>query len=140
MAIDLSPVVSCNMYPNMGTMWEGFLKWIYSVAALSPAALVGLMIVGYAFFLAPFYWLWNELFAMGAPTAWRTLVISHVSAIFFMRWLVDSRFKEPAISAVLHPFGFAFLLMSAICGFLRFALGTGVQWKKRVYSKESVIH
>jgi chlorobactene glucosyltransferase len=29
-AIDLSPVVSCNMYRSVGAMWEGFIKWLYS--------------------------------------------------------------------------------------------------------------
>jgi len=67
-AIDLSPVVSCNMYHNVGAMWEGFIKWMYSVATMTPIGLVVLMVAGYLFYLAPFYWLWNELFAVPAPT------------------------------------------------------------------------
>ena len=63
-AVNLAPVVSCNMYQNIGAMWEGFIKWIYSVASLSPAALVVLLVAGYVFFLAPFYWLWNDLFVV----------------------------------------------------------------------------
>ncbi len=37
-------------------MTEGCMKWFYSVAALSPLALVGCVSAAYIFFLAPFYW------------------------------------------------------------------------------------
>ena len=48
-AIDLSTVFYCRMYRDVGAMWEGFVKWIYSVAALSPAAIVGLLAAGFRF-------------------------------------------------------------------------------------------
>jgi chlorobactene glucosyltransferase len=63
-AVDLSPVVSCNMYHSLGAMWKGLGRSIYSVAALSPAALAGLIIAGYIFFLAPFYSLCNTGYAL----------------------------------------------------------------------------
>jgi len=136
-AIDLSPVVSCNMYQDVGAMWEGFIKWIYSVAALSRLALAMLLAAGYAFYLAPFYWLWRELFV--APTGWGALIIFQVVMVFGMRWLVDSRFKEPVVSAFLHPLGFTFLILSALYGGSRQVVGAGVRWKKRLYSKESAV-
>jgi len=138
-AIDLSPVVSCNMYQSLGAMWEGFIKWIYSVAALSRAALVGLIVAGYVFFLAPFYWLWNDLFVVATPTGWRPIVIFQVAVIIVMRWLVDKRFKEPVISAFLHPIGFSFLFLVGLYAGSRQAVGAGVRWKKRLYSRESVV-
>jgi len=136
-AIDLSPVVSCNMYQDVGAMWEGFIKWIYSVAALSRLGLAMLLAAGYAFYLAPFYWLWRELFV--APTGWGALIIFQVVMVFGMRWLVDSRFKEPVVSAFLHPLGFTFLILSALYGGSRQVVGAGVRWKKRLYSKESAV-
>jgi len=138
-AIDLSPVVSCNMYQSLGAMWEGFIKWIYSVAALSRAALVGLIVAGYVFFLAPFYWLWNDLFVVATPTGWRPIVIFQVAVIIVMRWLVDKRFKEPVISAFLHPIGFSFLFLVGLYAGSRQAVGAGVRWKKRLYGRESVV-
>jgi chlorobactene glucosyltransferase len=138
-AIDLSPVVSCNMYSNMGEMWEGFIKWIYSVAALSPAALIGMLLAGYIFLLAPFYWLWNELFIVNAPLALRAVIISQVAIILTMRWLVDNNFKEPVISTILHPVGFLFLYISAIYAGAMKMLGTGIHWKNRFYSKKSTV-
>jgi chlorobactene glucosyltransferase len=136
-AIDLSPVVSCNMYHDVGAMWEGFIKWMYSVAALSRIFLALLIVAAYFFFLAPFYWLWHELFV--APTGWGPIIGFQVVVIFGMRWLVDSRFKEPVVSAFLHPLGFSFLVLTAIYAGSRQVVGAGVRWKNRLYSKESAI-
>jgi chlorobactene glucosyltransferase len=138
-AVDLSPVVSCNMYRNLGAMWEGFVKWIYSVMALSPLALAGMLAAGYFFFLAPFYWLWNGFFVVAAPTIWCEVVIGQVAVILLMRGLIDNRFKEPAISALLHPLGFSFLFISAIYASGRRLVGAGVRWKKRIYGGESTV-
>jgi len=136
-AIDLSPVVSCNMYHDVGAMWEGFIKWMYSVAALSRLGLAMLITAGYFFFLAPFYWLWRELFV--ASTGWEAIIGFQVVVIFGMRWLVDSRFKEPVVSAFLHPLGFTFLILTALYAGSRQVVGVGVRWKNRLYSKESAV-
>lgn len=138
-AVDLSSVIFCNMYRNVGEMWEGFIKWEYSVASLSSVALVGLVIAGYIFFLAPFYWFWNELFIVDATLALRAVIISQIAIILVMRWLVDNNFKEPVISTILHPVGFLFLFITAIYAGARKMLGTGIYWKERFYSKESTV-
>jgi chlorobactene glucosyltransferase len=138
-AVDLSPIVSCHMYTGMGAIWEGVSKWIYSVASLSKFALAGLLVAGYLFFLAPFYWLWNELFVAATPSDWRLLIILQVIVIVFMRWLVDKRFRESIISTVLHPLGFSFLIVTGLYAGSRQAVGAGVRWKERLYSKESSV-
>lgn len=138
-AVDLSPAVSCNMYHNVGAMLEGFIKWVYSVASLSPIALTLMMSAAYFFYLAPFYHLWRELFVVMDPTGLRAIVISQVGIILFMRWLVDSRFKEPFVSVFLHPFGLSFLFLAAFCAVFRRAVGAGVRWKERLYSRESSV-
>ena len=139
MAVDLSPVVSCHMYRNLGAMWEGFIKWIYSVTAISPVTLGGMLVAGYVFFLAPFYWLWNELFVVVAPSVWREVVIFQVATILIMRVLIDNRFKGPAVSALFHPIGFSFLFVSGIYACGRWIVGAGVSWKKRLYGRESAV-
>ncbi|MFC2017135.1 glycosyltransferase [Chloroflexota bacterium] len=136
-AVDLSQVVSCSMYRSLGAMWEGFIKWIYSVAALSWVVLVGLIVAGYVFFLAPFYWLWNELFVVGTPTDWRAIIIFQVTTILFMRWLVNNHFKEPVVSTIMHPIGFSFLFLAGLYAFARRSVGAGVRWKDRLYGRES---
>ena len=139
LAVDLSPVVSCHMYDDLGATWEGFVKWTYSVSALSTTALIGLVLVGYMSFLAPFYWLWKEVFVLTSPPIWGPLVIFQVAVLFIMRWLIDSRFKESPVSALLHPLGMTFLVAAALYGMARQVAGVGVSWKKRVYGKASNI-
>ncbi|MBM3119711.1 MAG: glycosyltransferase [Chloroflexi bacterium] len=136
-AVDLSPVFSTRMYRDIGGMWEGFVKWIYSVAALSRAALIGLIIAGGIFYLAPFYWLWNAYFSLFAPTEWRFVVAFQVALILFMRWLVDSRLKQPLISTFLHPIGFSFLFAAGLYGAWREVVHQGVRWKGRTYDEVS---
>jgi len=138
-AIDLSPVVSCNMYRSIPAMWEGFIKWCYSVAAMSRLGLFALLVAGYFFFLAPFYWLWNEFIMLSAPSVWRGLIIFQVALILIMRGLIDTRFKEPVVSAILHPFGFAFLVASGLYAGGKRVVGAGVSWKKRFYGRESTV-
>jgi chlorobactene glucosyltransferase len=135
-AVDLSPVVSCHMYRSLGATWKGLGRSIYSVAAISRTALLGLLVAGYAFFLAPFYWLWNELFVAATPNPWQPIIIFQVVVIIVMRWLVDKRFKESTISSFLHPLGFSFLILTVLYAGSRQAVGAGVHWKERLYSKE----
>jgi chlorobactene glucosyltransferase len=136
-AIDLSTVFYCRMYRNVGKMWEGFVKWMYSVAALSPFALVGLVAAGFVFYLAPFYWLWNAFLSTAAPTDWRFIVAFQVAMIIFMRWVVDHHFRQSLLSAVLHPLGFSFLVAAGLYGGWREVVGLGVRWKERLYGEAS---
>ena len=136
-AIDLSPVVSCNMYHTAMEMWEGFVKWMYSVATISSAALISLIMAGVVFYLGPFYWLWNEFFVAVTPSEWRSIIILQVALIIISRWLVDNRFKEPLISTILHPVGFSYLVSAVIYGYLNKLMGKGISWKNRLYSERS---
>jgi len=138
-AIDLSSVVSCNMYRDFPSMWEGFIKWGYSLSALIPGILFVLVIIGTVFFLAPFYWLWNGFFMVEAPTVWRLVVMAQIAIILLMRGFVDNRFKESGVSALLHPFGMSYLIVAFSIAGMRRTLGIGVNWKKRLYRRESTI-
>jgi chlorobactene glucosyltransferase len=138
-AVDLSSVVSCDMYPTPGAMWHGLVRCIYSVTAISPLMLLILVLVACYFYIAPFYYLWNGLFVYNAPFVWLTLVVTQVLMIFFMRFLVDTRFKEPAISTWLHPLGITYILVTALYSIWRWLVGAGVSWKERAYGKEEPI-
>jgi chlorobactene glucosyltransferase len=136
-AVDLSSVVSCNMYRDLGATWKGLARSIYSVIALSPAALVGLIIAGYIFYLAPFYSLWNEFVSAAAPSDWRTVIIFQVSIVLLMRWLADSHFRSPLVSTIMHPIGFSFLFLDVLYAGARHIVNPGIQWKDRLYGKGS---
>jgi chlorobactene glucosyltransferase len=137
LAVDLSTIFSCRMYRDVGAMWEGFVKWMYSVAALSPVALVGLLAVAFVFCLAPFYWLWNGFLSVAAPTDWRFIVTFQIAMILFMRWLVEHHFRQSLLSTFLHPIGFSFWFMAGLYGGWREVVGLGVRWKERIYGEAS---
>jgi chlorobactene glucosyltransferase len=136
-AVDLSSVVSCNMYRTLGDTWKGLARSIYSLAMISPLALTALIIAGYILYLSPFYALWNELFVMPSPSAWRNVIIFQVSVIMVMRWLVDSHFRSPFIATLMHPFGFFFLILDVIYALYCRIIGTGIQWKDRLYGRKA---
>ena len=143
LSVDLSGVLTTKMYTNMGQMAEGCIKWFYSVAALSPLAIVGSVLIAYIFFLAPFYWACtrplNALFLGSHVMDWGAVVLIQVAVILLMRVICDIYFRGSKISFLFHPLGISFLILAVIVGASRRALGTGVAWKDRVYQAISNI-
>ncbi len=139
LTVDLSSLVSSNMYQTPVSMWQGLTRCIYSVAEISNIALIGLLIVGYFCFLAPFYWLLNDLFFVDASLALRAVVMSQVAVLLAMRWFVDNRFKAPLISTVFHPVGLFFIITTCIYAIAKQAVGASVSWKNRFYGRESTV-
>ena len=136
-AIDLSPVFATRMYDTMGGMWEGLVKWLYSVAALSLPALIGLMVMAFLAFMLPIFELWWVAAAGTLPAL--LLVVFQVALIFLMRWLVDNRFGESILSTILHPVGLAIWVLAGAWGAARQVTGAGVSWKHRVYDRSSTV-
>ncbi len=134
-AIDLSTVFNCRMYRTVGSMWEGFVKWIYSIAALTPVAMIALLAAAFVFYLAPFYWLWNGFLSATAPTDWRFIVAFQVAMAFLMRWLVEHHFRQSLLSTILHPIGISFWFSAGLYGLWREVVGLGVRWKERIYGE-----
>jgi chlorobactene glucosyltransferase len=137
-ALDLSPVFATRMYDTMGAMWEGLVKWTYSVAALCLPGLIALIALAVITFFLPLLWLW---LALTADPVWASLplIIFQVAVVFLMRWLVDSRLGESVVAALLHPIGLIFWVLAAVWGMCRKLSGAGVSWKKRVYDRASTI-
>ena len=138
-AIDLSPVVSCNMYRTVASAWNGLGKSIYAIVAMSPLAIIGLVAIAAMFYIMPFFWLWHGYFAGYESLFWRILVGLQIVMMLFMRWLVDNRFREPGISMWFHPLGLGFYLVNVVHSALRWLTGAGVTWKDRTYEKESPV-
>jgi chlorobactene glucosyltransferase len=138
-AVDLSPVFSCNMYHDVGDAWNGLGKSIYSIAAIAPLGLVALVLMAYLCYLGPFYWLWNGFFIGGESLVWRGLVGLQILVIILMRWMVGNRFREPGISVWFHPIGILFYVLNVVYSEGRYLVGAGISWKERFYGKESTI-
>jgi chlorobactene glucosyltransferase len=140
LAVDLSSVVECNMYDDVGAAWKGLGRSIYSITAIAPLGLLGLVLAAAFFYVGPFFWAWRGFFMIQPALHWQQIVASQVIVIFIMRWLVDNRFKEPAGSFIFHPFGFLFLFLDVLNAAARWLVGAGVSWKERVYGQgESVV-
>jgi chlorobactene glucosyltransferase len=138
-AVDLSPVTSCQMYVDFGDVWRGLGRSIQSVVATSPLGIIALIGIVIATYILPFYWLLNGFFIGAEPLLWRGIVVLQIVMTLFMRWLVDNHFRMPAISVVFHPFGITFYLVNVIyCG-IKNLLGIGISWKARSYTKESMV-
>jgi chlorobactene glucosyltransferase len=137
-AVDLSSVVSCDMYPSAMEMWHGLVRCIYSVVAITPLLLLVLLFVATFVYIAPFYWLWNGFFMSPTPLIWRATVISQVVLILLIRWLIDARFKAPALSVWLHPLGISYIFGCVLYSAWRWWIGAGVTWKERAYSEEEI--
>ena len=136
---DLSTVVSCNMYRSLGEAWRGLGRSIYSITAMAPVGLLGLVLAAYFFYVVPFYWLLNGFFLADASAVWRAVVGFQVAVILLIRWLVDYRFKEPVVSVWFHVFGFLFLFVNVLWFGGRWLVGAGVSWKERVYGREESV-
>ena len=137
MAADLSTVMSTDMYTSVEAMSEGWGKWLYSVMALSPVALIACCSAAYLFFLAPYFWLVHSFLLDSGPSDWKFVVLAQVIVLLLMRWAVDHRFREPIGSFIFHPLGIIFLVLVAIYSAARRAVGAGVAWKGRVYDGRS---
>jgi chlorobactene glucosyltransferase len=138
-AIDLAPVVSTYMYSDFWSMWKGLARSIYSVAAMAPVGLAALVIAAFFLWVLPFFWFWNSIFVSTEPFLWRGLIFLQVALVLVVRWMIDSRFKEPPVSMWFTPAGILFYLVDVIYAGARWMVGAGITWKERFYGKESTI-
>jgi chlorobactene glucosyltransferase len=136
LAADLSNEVSCHMYHNTREIWEGLGKSIYAVVAISPLFIVGLVIIATVLYLAPFYYFVWGLLTGNGTILWDILVILQIAIMLFMRWLVDSRFREPPVSMWFQFFGLGFYVVDVIHAGWRYLTGAPVTWKERSYEKD----
>ena len=132
-ALDLSNVVSTRMYRGVDDLWEGFTKWVYAIACISPLGLGLLMVTLCCAFVGPFLWLAWHFAPVQAPFDWFLLVLAQVAIILLMRNMIDRQFRHSKRYAVTHPLGVAFLALSCVYAFVRHIAGEGIRWKGRVY-------
>jgi chlorobactene glucosyltransferase len=133
LTLDLSDLVSCQMYRDVRPMWDGIGRWLYTAASLSTVGLAVMMVVVLLLFLAPFLWLLHGLLAGHPASGWQALAVVQVFVLLLGRFLVGRRFSQPKSSVVLHPIGMGFLLAVGLWAGYRRVTHAGVSWKGRVY-------
>jgi len=138
--VDLTRVMSTDMYDSAASMTEGWCKWMYSIIAMSPVALAGFFVAAYLFFLAPYLWTVQGLMAGMQFEAYVQIVLAQVVIIMLMRWACDRHFREPAVAFVFHPLGIFYLVLVAFYSAARHAMGAGITWKDRLYNSRSHIN
>jgi chlorobactene glucosyltransferase len=136
-ALDLSPMVSTRMYQGVGDLWEGFTKWVYSIARESPFGLASMVVAAICCFVAPFIWLLWHFLPTQAPMDWVWLIAVQISIVLLMRNAIDQRFQNPRLYIITHPISVSFLVLSCVYAGFRHAIGAGVRWKGRLYGPES---
>ncbi len=132
-AVDLSEVVACRTYDGIGDLWEGFTKWMYSVASFSPWAFGLVMLGGIVFFIVPFVLMTGHFFPLLDDYGWFVLLVVQVAIVLLMRVLFDHRFHYSPLYALSHPAGVSFMLLSSTYGGIRRFTRVGVSWKQRIY-------
>jgi chlorobactene glucosyltransferase len=137
--LDLSPIVSCQMYREFGTMWDGIARWLYSIASLSIFIFIVFIFMALLLFMAPFLWLAHDVLFTQAAFGLQAIIFIQVAILLLARFLAGRRFSQPTSSAVLHPLGIGFLLLVAVYALSKYVRGGGVTWKERVYGPESQV-
>jgi chlorobactene glucosyltransferase len=136
---DLSQLVACRMYEDLGDLWQGFTKWTYSVSSLSLWMLGLMMVGGFSFFVSPFLLVAWHFLAMPTDYAWFVLIIVQLAVVILMRSLIDHRFGHSRLYSLSHPVGISFMLVSGVYAAIQRMTGAGTRWKQRLYTPESGI-
>ncbi|HHE41372.1 MAG TPA: hypothetical protein ENL12_01835, partial [Dehalococcoidia bacterium] len=132
--LNLSSIVSCRMYRDHASLWEGFVKWGYSFSALSPVAtlVAGLcLVIGFS---SPFISTAVALFLL-QQHGMQVLVLAlvQVGIILLARFACDRALGEPAVCSLLTPLGIVFFLLAMLYGTALRLAGRQVHWKRRSY-------
>jgi hypothetical protein len=148
---DLTSVARVRMYDSPAKVWQGLAKnateGIASPTRIVPITLLlafgqivpTLLVVT---ILAAGLYLWNhQAFIVGVERTWTSAAwglgfFVTLAASYLPRLLAVRRFKQPLMSALLHPFGVALLLCVQWYALLRQLLKRPVSWRQRVYATD----
>jgi hypothetical protein len=147
--VDLTALASVRMYRTASAVWQGLAKnateGIGAAQRIVPFTL--LLLLGQVLpVLAACLWaaLLTSMIVTGAtfddPLAAAVvtlLLVVAVVASYMPRLVAVRRFKQPLLSALLHPLGVTLLLLVQWYALLRQLLGRPVGWRTRMYSSDS---
>jgi chlorobactene glucosyltransferase len=122
-------VARCRMYRSARQVWEGFSKNIYEGIGGSLLALLGIVGLFSATYLAPFALLAS---AWAVPGLLLPAAVG-VGANLAMRAALAWRHRQPWESALLHPLGVVGLLLIAVNS-LWWTRSGKLRWRGRVYA------
>ena len=133
---DATTFASCRMYSNAAQVWEGLCKNATEGMA-KPAALPIWTLILAGGQVAP-----ALLLALAATLhnpAWHAAILPAalaLAAALGTRLLLAARFRQPLVSALLHPLGVLALLAVQWFSLLRAATGGRATWRGRAYQPQ----
>lgn len=131
---DATEIALCRMYRNAGEVWNGLSKnATEGMAAPSRLPIFTILLLGGQ--VLPFFLLFWAAMA-GNPQAFALASAAAVLS-YLPRLMAIRRFRQPAWSCVLHPFGIALLLLIQWFALGRKLLGKPSSWRGRDYGLES---
>jgi len=145
--VDLTDLAAVRMYDSASTVWQGLAKNATEGIA-DPKRIFPITLLLFLGQIAPALLIIGFLVQPMLPQHY-TIVSGYRAAILFApillafiasnvpRRFAVGRFRQPAKSAVLHPFGMAMLLCIQWYAFVRLALGIPVSWRLRKYNSRS---
>jgi hypothetical protein len=130
---DLTYLATCRMYHSASEVWQGLAKNATEGMA-APARILPFTFLLFCgqilpLLLALSLWLTPGSFSAHA----RSLIYIALAASFLPRLLSVWRYRQPLISACLHPLGVAVLLTLQWYALARKLAGHQVTWKERAY-------
>ncbi len=147
---DLTGLATCRMYRSASEVWFGLAKnateGLGSPGRIGPVSALLVMGQVVPFLLgiwallvlaiSVFFWaLVTTVHPREVVTLFGTILLS-MAAAWLPRWVGVVRFRQSALSALLHPVGIVVLLGVQWYALVRKAMGGAVTWKTRAYVGE----
>jgi hypothetical protein len=130
---DLTYLATCRMYYSASEVWQGLAK----NATEGMAAPARILPFTFLLFCGQILPLLLALSLSVAPRSFsghaRSLIFIALAASFLPRLLSVWRYRQPLLSACLHPLGVAVLLVLQWYALARKLAGQQVTWKERAY-------
>jgi len=124
---DASRFASCRMYSNAAQVWEGLTKNATEGMATPIALPIWSFIIGGGAVVP-------AMLMLVAPSFPAALALA---AGIGLRLVLAWRFRQPVISALLHPVGVAAMLLLQWAALFRAAIGRPATWRGRAYTAQT---
>ena len=130
---DLTYLATCRMYQNASEVWNGLSKNATEGMA-APARILPFSFLLFCGQVLPFLLTLSLLLAPASYGRYgRSFILAALAASFLPRLLSVWRYRQPLLSALLHPLGVTILLALQWFALLRKIAGQRVTWKERAY-------
>jgi hypothetical protein len=130
---DLTHLATCRMYHNAAEVWRGLAKNATEGMA-APARILPFTVLLFGGQILPLFLALSLLLVPGLYSGLgESLLLAALAASFVPRMLSVWKYRQPLLSACLHPLGVALLLTIQWYALLRKITGQQVTWKERAY-------